>query len=156
MSGTTPPPGSPAASSPSAARRFTDQSAPASTVIGARTRVQGNLVAEESVDVAGSVEGDCRVGGLVRVHEGGNVTGDVTAGSIVVNGTISGRSLEADRVEIGAKGRVLARIRARRVAIADGAFYEGEVDMDDSGRPAARVTFVEKRGPGREDAAPKA
>jgi cytoskeletal protein CcmA (bactofilin family) len=152
----TPPTPDPSSTSPaSASRRFTDQSARVVTVIGPRTRVQGNLTADESVEVAGTLEGECRVGGLVRVHEGGSITGDVTAGSIVVNGTVSGRSLEADRVEIGAKGRVLGRIRARRVAIADGAFYEGEVDMDDSGRPAARVTFVEKRSAGPDDAAPK-
>jgi cytoskeletal protein CcmA (bactofilin family) len=149
---TPPTPDPSSASSASTSRRFTDQSAPATTVIGARTRVQGNVIADESVDVAGTVEGECRVGGFVRVHEGGTITGDVTARSIVVNGTVSGRSLQADRVEIGGKGRVLARLRARRVAIADGAFYEGEVDMDDSGRPADRVSFVEKRVAGQDDA----
>ena len=149
------PPAPDPSSSASASRRFTDQTAPVVTVIGPRTRVQGNLTADESVEVAGTLEGECRVEGLVRVHEGGSITGDVAAGSIVVNGTVSGRSLEADRVEIGAKGRVLGRIRARRVAIADGAFYEGEVDMDASGRPAARVTFVEKRSAGPDDAGPK-
>jgi cytoskeletal protein CcmA (bactofilin family) len=155
MSGTPPVPDPASASPAPGTRRFTDETAAPTTVIGAHTRVQGNLTADESVDVAGTLEGDCRVGGLLRVHEGGRVTGDVTASSIVVNGTVSGRSLEADRVEIGAKGRVLARIRARRVSIADGAFYEGEVDMDESGRPAARVTFVEKRSAGPDDAAPK-
>ena len=144
MSGTIPTRDSPSATP--VTRRFTDQNAPASTIIGPRTHVQGSLTAQESVDVVGTVEGDCRVEGFIRVHEDGLITGDVTAASIVVNGTVSGRSLEADRVEIGAKGRVLGRVRARRVAIADGAFYEGQVDMDDSGRPAARVAFVEKRG----------
>jgi cytoskeletal protein CcmA (bactofilin family) len=48
----------------------------------------------------------------------------------------------ADKVEIGATGRVKSSIQARVVAIADGAFFEGEVRMDDSGAP---VTFTEKR-----------
>ena len=38
-------------------------------------------------------------------------------------------------------------IQARVVAIADGAFFEGEVRMDGTGGPGTPQTFTEKRHP---------
>jgi cytoskeletal protein CcmA (bactofilin family) len=144
-----PPSPSPGPATPAVAptRRFTDSIEAASTVIGPRTRVRGELVAEGPVEVAGTIEGDCRVRGLCRVRAGGSVTGDVTAASLVVEGEVTGQTLEADKVEIGATARVRANVRAPRVAIAEGGFLEGHVHMDEAGQPGEPVRFTEKRQP---------
>lgn len=149
MSDTVPP--TPISSILPPARRFTDAEEPPSTVIGARTRVAGTLSADGPVEVAGTVEGDCRVSGLCRVHAGGRVTGDVKATSIVVEGEVTGRTLEAEKVEIGASARVRADVRARRVAIAEGGFLEGHVHMDDAEGPREPTVFTEKRQPRKDE-----
>ena len=131
--------------SPSAppARRFTDALDPHATVIGPGTRVLGELVSEGPVDLGGTLEGDARIEGHCRVREGARVKGRLEATTLVIEGQVEGPGLVADKVEIGASARVRSNIEARVIAIADGAFFEGSVKMDEPGSP---VTFREKRG----------
>jgi cytoskeletal protein CcmA (bactofilin family) len=135
-------PGKPEPTAPPPARRFTDVLDPHSTFVGPGTRIEGHLASDGPVDVAGTLEGDVHVSGHCRVREGARVTGRLEAKTLVVEGEVSGPALVADKVEIGATGRVKSSIQARVVAIADGAFFEGEVRMDDAGAP---LTFTEKR-----------
>jgi cytoskeletal protein CcmA (bactofilin family) len=127
------------------ARRFTDAAENPTTVIGAGMQVKGVLSGEGALDLAGALEGPCRISGHCRVREGGRLSGDVTAGSVVVEGEITGHQVIAQRVEIGAGGRVRANIRAAVVAIAEGAFFEGDVNMDGTDGAAAPTSFKEKR-----------
>jgi cytoskeletal protein CcmA (bactofilin family) len=126
-------------------RRFTDAVDQDATVIGPGTHVKGELVAEGPVDLAGFLDGDARVSAHLRVRSGARVTGRLEAKSLVVEGELSGPSVAAERVEIGASARVRSNVRARVVAIAEGAFFEGEVRMDDTGAPGTPITFTEKR-----------
>jgi cytoskeletal protein CcmA (bactofilin family) len=131
---------------PVSARRFTDSLEANSTFVGPGARIKGDLQSDGPVDVAGTLEGDIRVSAHCRVRQGGRVTGRLEAKSVVVEGEVRGPALVADKVEIGATARVEANIQARVVAIADGAFFEGEVRMDGPGGPAvAPQTFAEKR-----------
>jgi cytoskeletal protein CcmA (bactofilin family) len=137
--------GKPDAPSPSAppTRRFTDAVDPHTTVIGPGTRVVGELSAEGPVDLGGTLEGDARVDGHCRIREGARVAGRLEAKTLVVEGQVEGPAIVADKVEIGSGARVRSNIEARVVAIADGAFFEGAVRMQEPGEP---VTFKEKRG----------
>jgi len=130
----------------SPSRRITDALDPQATRIGPGTHVKGDLVSDGPVDVAGTLDGDVKVSGHCRVREGARVTGRIEADTLVVEGTVDGPSLVAEKIEIGAAARVTSNVRARLVAIADGAFFEGEVRMDDTGAPVTPVTFTEKRG----------
>jgi cytoskeletal protein CcmA (bactofilin family) len=62
-----------------------------------------------------------------------------------VGGTVEAGTLTADRVEIRASARVSGTLTARVVAIADGAFYEGEVRMEGSGASSAPLYFKDRR-----------
>ena len=110
-------------------------------------RIKGTLTGDDPVDFAGTLEGDSQVTGHYLVRASGRIVGDVTAASLVVEGEVSGRTLVAEKVEIGAAARVRANVRARVVAIAEGAFFDGEVHMDNREGPADRLTFTEKRKP---------
>jgi cytoskeletal protein CcmA (bactofilin family) len=134
----TPPLGAP--ESPS--RRFTDAVDPKTTVVGPGTRIKGELVSDDPVEIAGTLDGDARVSAHCHVRQGARVTGRVEAKSLVVEGHVSGPGLVADKLEIRSTARVESNVQARLVAIADGAFFEGEVRMDEPGGP---VTFKEKR-----------
>jgi cytoskeletal protein CcmA (bactofilin family) len=114
-------------------------------VIGPGTRIEGELSGGDVVDLAGTLIGDSHVTALFRVREGARVVGNIEATSAVVQGEVSGQTLVAGKVEIGAAARVRANVRARVVAIAEGASFDGEVHTQDSEGPAGPLAFTEKR-----------
>lgn len=130
--------------SPSPSRRLTD-TAERATVIGVGTTVHGDVTGPDPVEIRGTLEGDCRIGGLCVVAEGGRVLGNVEASGLVVGGAVEAGTLTADRIEIRSSAKVSGTIVARLVAIEDGAFYEGEVRMEGPGAPPGPVYFKDRR-----------
>jgi cytoskeletal protein CcmA (bactofilin family) len=130
---------------PPPARRFTDSRERPGTVIGASIKIKGELTGGDSVDLAGSLEGTSRVEGFYLVREGARVVGPIAAADVVVEGEVEGTLIEGRKVEIGAASRVRAHIRASVVAIAEGAFFEGQIDMSGEEGETARLAFRERR-----------
>ena len=125
-------------------RRLADTGTPA-TVIGRGMTVRGDLTGGDAVEIRGTLEGDCRTSGLCVVAQGGRVLGNVEAAGLVVAGEIEAGMLAAERIEIRAAARVRGSITARVVAIADGAFYQGDVQMLGPEAPAGPVYFKDRR-----------
>jgi cytoskeletal protein CcmA (bactofilin family) len=147
----------PQASAPDAlprVRRLGEAVEDAATRIGPGTRIRGLLSGDDSVDLGGSLDGPVRVEGHLHVREGARITGDVSAHSVVVEGELAARTLVAERVEIGVAARVRANVRARSVAIAEGAYFDGQVQMQGRDGPAAPHAFQEKRRGRRRHAPP--
>jgi cytoskeletal protein CcmA (bactofilin family) len=132
---------------PPPSRRFTDAQVQPATVIVPGVKVRGELTGDDPVELAGSLEGDSRVGALFMIREGGRVAGAVEATSVVIAGELTGPTVVADKVEIRATARVHADVRARVVAIAEGALFDGKVDMRGA-EAGGLITFKEqRRGP---------
>jgi cytoskeletal protein CcmA (bactofilin family) len=125
-------------------RRFTDGVLQASTVIARGTRVRGDVESDTPVYVQGVLEGDCQTAAHCLVHEGARVLGNISASALVVAGEVEAGLIVAEKVEIRATARVVATIRARVVAINDGAFYEGEID--DLHVPGGPAVVKDRRG----------
>jgi cytoskeletal protein CcmA (bactofilin family) len=111
-------------------RRPTDSES--GTVIGKGITIRGELVSDEAVDLAGTVEGRSTVAGHYRVRAGGCVLGEVEARTMAVEGSVESPDLVADRLEIGASGRLGGCVRARIVTMVEGASFEGELEMPGS------------------------
>jgi cytoskeletal protein CcmA (bactofilin family) len=137
----------PAAGSPAEperpARRVTDVPANQLTTLGS-LRIKGAISGGDSVDLAGALEGDVEVEGLVRVRETARLEGSIKADQIVIEGEVKGESLIArHKVELRSHARVRADIDAATVAVADGSFFQGRIQMREGG--AGQLSFREKR-----------
>lgn len=130
---------------PSENRRFTDPAQPPVTVIGSGTHVRGDISGSDPVEIRGSLEGDCQVRAHCVVHEGARVLGNIDASGLVVAGEVEAGTLIADKIEIRGSARVRATLKARVVAIGDGALYEGEVQMEGPDAADGPVRFKEQR-----------
>jgi cytoskeletal protein CcmA (bactofilin family) len=115
---------------PPSSRRFTDVTHPSTTVIGRGTHIVGNVASSDPVDIRGVLEGDCQTSAHCIVREGARVLGNIDAVALLVAGEVDAGVLQAEKVEVRASAKVLATIRARVVAIADGAFFQGEVEIE--------------------------
>ena len=126
-------------------RRPTEPTTSTETVIGRAVLVEGNLSSRSGVELLGTVEGNVEVAGPLVVRESGRVIGDVTAHDVIVDGAVQGQVKATGRIELGATGRIEGDLRGRAVAIADGAYFVGKVEMsmDSETRKSNRVPAVQ-------------
>ncbi len=124
-------------------RRLEDETAVRETVIAKGSTVQGKLLGTIGVHVAGAFEGEIRIEGLLWIEAQGTVQGTVSARGVIVEGELRGNIESADKVELRTSGRVLGDIKCRKLAMAEGCFFQGGITMpEEAGQP---VPFVEKR-----------
>jgi cytoskeletal protein CcmA (bactofilin family) len=117
------------------------------TVIGPGTSIRGEISGEDAVDLAGSLEGDAQVSAHFRVRKGGRVAGAIEAQGLIVDGTVEGPRIAAERIEVGESARVKAGLRAQVIAIAEGAVFDGSVDMQGEEAADGPRYFKEQRQP---------
>lgn len=102
----------------------------AGTIIGQGIIIEGELTAEEDVEVAGTVRGKLTAEGPVAIEAGATIEADVRATTISVGGTVTGDVTATERVDLLSGGRLVGNVKTARITIADGASFKGNVDMD--------------------------
>ena len=104
--------------------------------IGKSLVIKGELSGNEDLYIDGRIEGSIALqqNSLV-VGPNGKVQAGVSAGKIVVHGTLDGDLRAGDRVELKKTGMVTGDIVAQRIAIEDGAFFKGKVEIQRDSRP---------------------
>ena len=103
------------------------------SVLGPTLRFRGELSAQEDLIVQGSVEGSITHTQSLTIGAEGSMKGDIRARVIVIDGKVEGDLYATESVNIHATAKVKGNVFAPRVGIADGAFFQGQVDMQPSG-----------------------
>lgn len=99
------------------------------TVIGRGIRIQGEVSGSAPIEVWGELEGQAGSEGQCWVREGGSIKGEVAAPQVLVEGKVDGSISASQKVELRATSKVQGDISAPKVAIIEGAFFEGRVKM---------------------------
>lgn len=107
--------------------------APRASVLGPTLRFKGELSAQEDLIVQGSVEGSITHTQSLTVGTDGTMKGDIRARVIVVDGKVEGDLYATESVSIRATAKVKGNVFAPRVGITEGAFFQGQVEMQPSG-----------------------
>jgi len=101
------------------------------TLIGRSARIQGDVEFSGGLHIDGEVTGNVRVvpGGTasVSVSEHGVIEGSLEAPHVVLNGTVNGDILAAERVVLGAKARVRGNVSYGVIEMALGAEITGRL-----------------------------
>jgi cytoskeletal protein CcmA (bactofilin family) len=99
------------------------------TTIGKGITIKGSIQAQEPVTIAGTVNGDVLASDYdVTVEPGARVDGAVTARNITVRGRSSGRLIARELVRVVLGAAVRADIAAPRLALEEGAIFNGCVE----------------------------
>lgn len=123
-------------------RRTLDEIFRFATLVGETTKFEGSFKGGENFIVRGEVRGDSVVDGAVVIAEPGSWHGQITADVVVVEGRVEGGIDAREKIEILSTAKVLGTLQSPTLAIANGAFHEGEIRM----RDRTDVTeFEEKR-----------
>jgi len=100
------------------------------SVLGRTLHFCGDLSADEDLILQGKVEGSITHTGCLTIGADGTTVGNVSARQIIVEGSVEGDITAEGSVSVRASGTLHGSIVAPRVAIADGARFNGSIDMD--------------------------
>ena len=100
------------------------------THIGKSVVFDGELTSDEDLRFEGTLKGHIHIReATLTIGEGATVQADIRARQVVVYGTVQGSIAAGERIELAATATVNGSLSAERVVIADGASFNGGVDM---------------------------
>ncbi len=121
-------------------RRFRQTSHQVDTLIGAGTRIIGNVHFSGGFHIDGRVEGnvDAAVesGATLSVSDSGVVEGSVAVPRIILNGVVKGDIRAYERVELGATAQVTGNVHYTLIEMAVGAQIQGKL-IHEAARPVS-------------------
>ncbi len=123
----------PRAAEPRAPETRVPDAAPRASVLGPTLRFRGELSAQEDLIIQGSVEGSITHTQSLTVGTDGSMKGDIRARVIVIDGKVEGDLYATESVNIRATAKVKGNVFAPRVGITEGAFFQGQIEMQPSG-----------------------
>ena len=107
-------------------------------MIGAKVKVNGDIVSSEDLLVEGEVTGTITLtDNELVIGTSGRVQADVNAKTVRIEGEVNGDITGGERVVICASGNVQGNVSAPRVMLEDGGRFKGNIDMG-SNKPAAK------------------
>jgi cytoskeletal protein CcmA (bactofilin family) len=105
--------------------------------IGKSVVIKGELSGSEDLTIEGQVDGKIELReNVLTIGPNARIKAQVFAKSVVVLGKVTGNVSASEKVDIREHGSVEGDIVAPRVAIADGAYFRGSIDMQKSGKTA--------------------
>lgn len=106
-----------------------DESAAPVCAVGAGASFDGLLSFWGVARVEGHLTGEVASRGTLEVGPAATVNGRVEVDALIVEGVVEGEVFARDRVEVLPGARVTAAIRTPRLAVAEGAHFEGRLHM---------------------------
>ena len=126
-------------------KRKQNKPAKIQTLIGAKTRINGDVEFAGGMHLDGQINGNVKAdpgsGSVMIISEQGCIEGSVAVPNIVLNGIVKGDILAGERVELGPKARVLGNVHYATIETAIGAQITGKLihsagSSDKSAAPA--------------------
>lgn len=98
--------------------------------IGKSVIIRGELSGSEDLYVDGQVEGSIELqSNNLIIGPNGQVKANVSARGVVVHGKLEGNIRASERAELRKSAIAMGDIETQRVAIEDGAYFKGKVDI---------------------------
>lgn len=103
--------------------------------IGKSVIIKGELSGSEDLYVDGQVEGSIELqGNNLTVGPHGQVRANVNAKGVVVQGKLEGNVRASERTELRKSAIAVGDIVTQRMAIEEGAYFKGKVDIQRDGK----------------------
>lgn len=106
--------------------------------IGKSVIIKGQLSGSEDLYVDGVVEGTIELqGNNLVIGPNGNVRASINAKGVVVQGKLEGDIRASERAELRKSAVAVGDIFTQRIAIEDGAYFKGKLDVQrEAAKPA--------------------
>ncbi len=103
------------------------------TLIGKGSVLEGKLNVNSSVRVDGKIKGNVKTGDSLIIGKQGEIEGEIVAKNAVIGGKVTGKINASGKVVLEANAIFKGEMKAARLIIDDGAFFDGQCTMKDDG-----------------------
>jgi cytoskeletal protein CcmA (bactofilin family) len=118
--------------------------AQASAFLGRGTRVSGKIAFEGPARIEGQVEGEVVASESLLVGETAVLNAQISGGTVVIHGKVTGDINATKRLEIRAPGRVYGNVTTPSLVIEEGVVFEGHCSMGAAENRGNKVTLLAK------------
>jgi cytoskeletal protein CcmA (bactofilin family) len=101
---------------------------------------KGELEFEDTMRIDGRFNGRITSKNELIVGDSANIEGEIHVGRVAISGTVIGKIVADQKVEIHRSGKVYSDIETPALIIEEGAIFQGNCTMGD--RKAANVTSI--------------
>lgn len=107
------------------------------TTLGRSMVLKGELAGNEDLTIEGQFEGTINVKDhILTVGPQGQVKSEIHARQVIVNGSVNGKISAREKIEIKKTGNVIGDLVSAGVAIEDGAYFKGSIEILREGQRA--------------------
>lgn len=107
-------------------------SAPGSgkNVLNSDVEIKGNLKFSGDLAFEGKLEGEITSEGTLTLGDSAVVNGNISVGSVVVRGKITGNISAKEKVELKAKTELFGDVRAAKLVMEEGVTFVGKTEVN--------------------------
>jgi cytoskeletal protein CcmA (bactofilin family) len=100
------------------------------TLLGSSVILKGELSGDEDLTIEGQFDGSINLkDNCLTIGQNGQVKADINARQVVISGKLSGKVNARDKVEIHRTGNVVGDLITMGVAIEEGAYFKGSIEI---------------------------
>jgi len=99
-------------------------------LLGRGSEFEGKLTFEGTVRIDGKFSGEISTNDVLVIGEGAKVQAEINAGSVVVNGEVSGNIRAKTSIELHNPARVKGNLETPQLSIDKGVLFEGTSKME--------------------------
>ena len=114
------------------------QSIDTRTYLDSPIGIEGQLSFDGPAQIDGQIEGEIVAQGDLVIGLGAVVKAKISAASVVVAGTVSGEISATERIELQSSAKMSGTIAGPRIAVHEGAVFEGNCTMTSKERRGQR------------------
>ena len=103
---------------------------------------KGEMEFEDTMRIDGKFNGRISSKNELIVGESAHIEGDIHVGRVAISGTVVGKIVATQRVEIHRNGKVYSDIDTPALVIEEGAIFQGNCVMGDRGANKGNVTNI--------------
>lgn len=112
-------------------------------LLGRGSEFEGKLTFEGTVRIDGKFSGEIHTNDVLVIGEGAKIQAEISAGSVVVNGEVSGNIRAKTSIELHQPARVRGNLETPALSIDKGVIFEGTAKMEQlaqtAGKPALAI-----------------
>jgi cytoskeletal protein CcmA (bactofilin family) len=106
-----------------------NQTATPTSILGRNTRIEGDVIGNETILIEGTLKGSLKVDGDIIIGAFGRVEAELEADNIFIHGTVTGNVVARQHLEIESSGKMSGDIAAGSIDIKEGSTFEGRSRM---------------------------